>query len=49
MTQARRSIREPLRAATYETLIGLLRPPGLRIGEALRLDRDDIDGPTACC
>ena len=43
MDAARRSIREPLRAATYETLIGLLATTGLRIGEALRLDRDDID------
>ncbi|MCA1700653.1 MAG: tyrosine-type recombinase/integrase, partial [Actinobacteria bacterium] len=42
MDAARRSIREPLRAATYETLIGLLATTGLRIGEALRLDRDDI-------
>lgn len=43
MDVARRSIREPLRAATYETLLGLLAATGLRIGEALRLDRDDID------
>jgi integrase len=43
MDAARRAIREPLRAATYETLIGLLAATGLRIGEALRLDRDDID------
>ena len=43
MDAARRSIREPLRAATYETLVGLLATTGLRIGEALRLDRDDID------
>jgi integrase len=41
--RARRSIREPLRAATYETLIGLLATTGLRIGEALRLDRDDLN------
>jgi len=33
----------PLRAATFETLIGLLAVTGLRIGEAMRLDRDDID------
>ncbi len=33
----------PLRAATYETLIGLLAVTGLRIGEAIRLDRDSID------
>jgi integrase len=43
MDQARRSIREPLRAATYETLLGLLATTGLRIGEALRLDGDDLD------
>jgi integrase/recombinase XerD len=33
----------PLRAATFQTLIGLLAVTGLRIGEAMRLDRDDID------
>jgi integrase len=43
MDGARRSIPQPLRAATYETLIGLLSSTGLRIGEAIRLDRDDID------
>jgi integrase len=43
MDQARCSIREPLRAATYETLIGLLAATGLRIGEAIKLDRGDID------
>lgn len=32
-----------LRAATYETLIGLLVVTGIRISEALRLDRSDID------
>jgi integrase/recombinase XerD len=37
------ALRLPLRAATYETLIGLLAVTGLRIGEALRLDRGDID------
>ncbi|HUY73159.1 MAG TPA: tyrosine-type recombinase/integrase [Candidatus Dormibacteraeota bacterium] len=31
------------RAATYRTLIGLLAVTGMRIGEAIRLDRDDID------
>jgi integrase len=41
--QARRSIPQPLRAATYETLFGLLATTGLRIGEALRLDRGDLD------
>lgn len=43
MDQARRSIPQPLRAATYETLIGLLASTGLRIGEAIRLARNDID------
>lgn len=35
--------RQPLRVATYRTLIGLLAVTGLRIGEAVRLDRDHID------
>jgi integrase/recombinase XerD len=43
MRQARRTIRQPLRAATYETLIGLLAATGLRVGEAIRLDRHEID------
>ena len=43
LMDAARSLREPLRAATYETLFGLLATTGLRIGEALRLDRDDIN------
>jgi integrase len=43
MAEARRAIRQPLRAATYETLIGLLAATGLRVGEAIRLDRHDID------
>jgi len=32
-----------LRAQTYETLFGLLASTGLRLGEALGLDRDDVD------
>ncbi len=43
MAQAGQSIASPLRAATYETLIGLLAASGLRIGEAIKLDRDDVD------
>lgn len=43
MSQARSSISSPLRAATYETLIGLLAVSGLRIGEAIKLDRQDVD------
>ncbi len=43
LAQARASIPQPLRAATMHTLIGLLAASGLRVGEALRLDRGDID------
>jgi integrase len=32
-----------LRAASYATLIGLLAATGMRIGEAIRLDRSDVD------
>jgi integrase/recombinase XerD len=42
MAQAR-AIRWPLPAVTHETLIGLLATTGMRVGEALRLDRADID------
>jgi len=41
--QARCSIVSPLRAATYATLIGLLAVSGMRIGEAIKLDRGDVD------
>ena len=30
-------------AATHETLVGLLAVTGMRVGEAIRLDRADID------
>ena len=36
-------LRPRLRAATYQTLIGLLAVTGLRIGEAIALDDDDLD------
>jgi integrase/recombinase XerD len=39
-------LRPRLRAATYATLIGLLAATGMRIGEAIALDRDDIDCDT---
>ena len=32
-----------LHAATYRTLIGLLAVTGMRLGEAIRLDRSDLD------
>jgi site-specific recombinase XerD len=41
--EAGRSIPQPLRTATYKTLIGLLAATGLRIGEAIRLDHRDVD------
>lgn len=40
------SFTPPLRSATYVTLIGLLAATGLRIGEAIKLDRADIDWST---
>jgi len=43
MTLAGQSIASPLRAATYQSLIGLLAASGLRIGEAINLDRSDVD------
>lgn len=33
----------PLRAATYQTLIGLLVVTGMRVGEAIQLDCEDFD------
>jgi len=45
---ARNTIASPLRAATYQTLIGLLASSGLRIGEAIKLDRTDIDWAQGC-
>lgn len=42
MAQAR-GLAPQLRGATYETLIGLLAVTGLRPGEALRLDRGNVD------
>jgi integrase/recombinase XerD len=40
---AARALRPSSRAATFETLIGLLACSGLRLGEALALDREDVD------
>jgi integrase/recombinase XerD len=38
-----RALRPPLRAASFEALFGLLAVSGMRLGEALALDRDDVD------
>ena len=43
LMQAARVLEPPLRAATYETFIGLLACTGLRVSEAIRLDRDDVN------
>ena len=40
------SLRTPLPRATFVTLIGLLAVTGIRVGEAIALDRGDVD-PTA--
>lgn len=43
LTQAAHQLRPALRAATYEALFGLLAVTGLRVGEAMRLTRGDVD------
>jgi integrase len=44
--QQAQSLKTPLRTATMRTLIGLLAVTGLRLGEALALDDDDVDAGT---
>ena len=36
-------LRHPLKSATYQTLLGLLAVTGMRVGEAIGLDRADFD------
>jgi integrase/recombinase XerD len=43
LMSAARELSPPVRAATFETIIGLLAVSGLRAGEALGLDRADVD------
>ncbi len=43
LMDAARRLTPPLRAARHETLIGLLAVTGMRPGEALALDRQDVD------
>jgi integrase/recombinase XerD len=43
LLQVARSLRRPLRAASYEALFGLLAVSGMRVGEAIALQREDVD------
>ncbi len=43
LLRAARQLTPALRGATYETVIGLIAVTGMRGGEALRLDRADVD------
>lgn len=43
LMEAARTLRSPLRSLVLETLIGLLAVTGLRVAEAIRLDREDVD------
>jgi integrase len=43
LLEASRGLRPPLRAATHEALFGLLATTGMRLGEAVGLERDDLD------
>jgi integrase len=43
LIQAARRLNPPLRAATFEAMLGLIAATGLRLGEAIALDRADAD------
>jgi len=43
LMNATATLRFPLNRATYKTVIGLLATTGIRIGELITLDRDDLD------
>ena len=43
LLEAARGLTPPLRAATIETLLGLLAVSGMRVGEARHLTREDVD------
>jgi integrase/recombinase XerD len=45
---ATETLRFPLTRATYRTLIGLLAVSGMRVGEAIGLDRSDVDPAAGC-
>jgi integrase len=43
LLEAARALRPPLRAATHEAIFGLIAVSGMRLGEAIGLERDDVD------
>ncbi len=43
LLEGARALRSPLGAVTHEALFGLLATTGMRLGEAVGLDRDDVD------
>jgi integrase/recombinase XerD len=43
LVQATRTLNPPLRAATFEAMLGLIAVTGMRVGEAAGLDRADAD------
>ncbi|MGH7760604.1 MAG: tyrosine-type recombinase/integrase [Candidatus Dormibacteraceae bacterium] len=43
LMMAARQLPHPLKSRTYETYIGLLAVTGMRAGEAISLDRDDVN------
>jgi integrase/recombinase XerD len=43
LLRAAAGLRSPLYAATFHTLLALLSVTGMRPGEAIRLDREDVD------
>jgi len=43
LLNAARGMRCPMRAATFESFIGLMASTGMRTGEAMGLDRDHVD------
>lgn len=43
LLEAARTLHQPLRAASFEALFGLLAISGMRVGEAIALDLEDVD------
>ena len=43
LLEAARTLHPPLKAASFEALFGLLAVTGMRVGEAVALERGDVD------